>query len=97
MNFFLPEGGGATHAACMCRFVTIAYLVISAVAVALIFIDPGDDPLSAIFAVTVAMPWTILLSDVLGDNVIVNTAAIGGCILLNALILFGVCNFFRRS
>ncbi len=37
----------------------ILYLVFGAFAFAVAIIDPGDDPLSAVFLVIAAIPWTL--------------------------------------
>jgi uncharacterized protein involved in response to NO len=69
-------------------------------AVAVVLIDANDDPLSAVFLVLAAVPWTFLLSalaDWIGEPPVwFNLLFLSAGILLNAALLLLLGRWLRR-
>ncbi|MFY9973002.1 MAG: hypothetical protein WAK53_02000 [Chromatiaceae bacterium] len=78
----------------------ISYLVFGAFALAVAIIDPGDDPLSAVFLVIAAMPWTLpigwLLDRLAEPPTWLSYALTLAGILANALLLYGLVRLTRH-
>jgi hypothetical protein len=76
------------------------YLAFGVFAVAVVIIDPSDDPLSAVFLVMAAVPWTFALSalaDRVGElPVWFNLMLLGAGILVNAGLLYALGLGLRR-
>lgn len=70
------------------------YLAFGVFAVAVVIIDPSDDPLSAVFLALAAVPWTFVLSalvDRFGElPVWFNLLFLGAGILVNATLLYAL-------
>jgi membrane protein DedA with SNARE-associated domain len=70
------------------------YLAFGVFAVVVIFIDPSDDPLSAIYLVIAAMPWTVVL-DAVTDRIgelptWANLTLLSLGVLFNAAIIYAL-------
>ena len=76
------------------------YLAFGVFAVAVVIIDPSDDPLSAVFLAMAAVPWTFLLSalvDQAGElPVWFNLLFLAAGILVNAAVLYALGRGLRR-
>ena len=76
------------------------YLAFGVFAVAVVIIDPSDDPLSAVFLAMAAMPWTLALSRLVervGElPVWLNLTLLCVGVLINAAVLYGVASLFHR-
>lgn len=76
------------------------YLAFGVFAVAVIFIDPSDDPLSAVFLVIAAMPWTLILgavTDGFGEPpawASLTLLSLG--VLVNAALIYGLGQLIVR-
>ena len=78
------------------------YLAFGVFALAVVLIDPSDDPLAAVFLVLAALPWTLLVSalnDWTGEwPVWLNLASLSAGVLANAALLYGLGRLvFRRG
>ena len=76
------------------RILLALYLAFGVFAVVVIFIDPSDDPLSAIYLVIAAMPWTVVL-DAVTDRIgelpnWANLTLLSLGVLFNAAIIYAV-------
>ncbi len=82
------------------RILIALYLAFGLFAVAVVIIDPSDDPLSAIFLVFAAMPWTLALSwlsERVGElPVWLNLTLLSIGILVNAAVLYGLGRLLHR-
>ena len=76
------------------------YLAFGLFAVAVVIIDPSDDPLSAVFLVIAAMPWTLALSwlvERVGElPVWLNLTLLSIGVLVNAAVFYGLGRLVRR-
>jgi len=76
------------------------YIAFGVFAVAVIFIDPSDDPLAAVFLIIAAFPWTWLLSwlsDRLGELPFwFNLGFLCTGVTANASLLFWLGTLSRR-
>jgi hypothetical protein len=76
------------------------YLAFGLFAVAVVIIDPSDDPLSAVFLVIAAMPWTLALSwlaERVGElPVWLNLTLLSIGVLVNAAVFYGLSRLLRR-
>jgi hypothetical protein len=76
------------------------YLAFGLFAVAVAIIDPSDDPLSAIFLVVAAMPWTLALSwlvERVGElPVWLNLTLLSIGVLVNAAVFYGLASLLHR-
>jgi hypothetical protein len=76
------------------------YLAFGVFAVAVVIIDPSDDPLSAVFLAIAAVPWTFVLSalfDRVGElPAWFNLVFLGAGILVNAGFLYAFGLGLRR-
>jgi hypothetical protein len=89
-----PRLGGLTLAL---RILLGVYIAFGLFAVAVIFIDPSDDPLAAVFLIIAAFPWTWLLSDRLGERPFwFNLVFLSAGVVVNAVFLFRLGNLSRR-
>ena len=80
--------------------VTAIYILLVVAAFAVMFLAKEDESLAGIFVVLVAMPWTILLTWIVGnlgiDSMIFNTVFSAlGC-MLNAWIIYSVISFLSK-
>lgn len=77
------------------------YLAFGLFAVAVVIIDPSDDPLSAVFLVIAAMPWTLALgwlAESTGElPVWLNLTLLSIGILANAALLYGLMRLLHRG
>jgi membrane protein DedA with SNARE-associated domain len=82
------------------RILIALYLAFGVFAVAVVIIDPSDDPLSAVFLAIAAMPWTLALSwllDRVGElPVWLNLVLMSIGILVNAAMLYGLGRLLSR-
>ncbi len=82
------------------RILTGLYLAFGLFAVAVVIIDPSDDPLSAVFLAIAAMPWTLALGwlvDRTGElPVWLNLVLLSAGVLANAALLYGLMRLLRR-
>jgi len=80
---------------------TSIYIAISILAFILMFATMATESLSGIFVVLVAMPWSILftqLIDIIGSNSIaLNTVLMVLGVGINALIIFVFFSFLTRK
>jgi hypothetical protein len=82
------------------RILIALYLAFGVFAVAVVIIDPSDDPLSAVFLAIAAMPWTLALSwliDRVGElpgwlNLVLMSIGI----LVNAALIYGLGRLLSR-
>ena len=89
----------------ICRLVTGIYLMLCLGSLALIPLNAAGlagepDPLSAVFATILAMPWMHILSNLLGDaggNTAVGFALAGAGMGFNAAILWYGCRWLRTG
>jgi hypothetical protein len=76
------------------------YLAFGLFAVAVVIIDPSDDPLSAVFLAIAAIPWTLALGwlvDRVGElPVWLNLTLMSASILVNALLIYGAGRLLGR-
>ena len=76
------------------------YLAFGVFAVAVVIIDPSDDPLSAVFLAIAAMPWTLALSwlvDRVGELPgWLNLVLLSIGILINATVVYGLGRLLHR-
>jgi membrane protein DedA with SNARE-associated domain len=76
------------------------YLAFGLFAVAVVIIDPSDDPLSAVFLAIAAMPWTLALSwlvERVGELPVwltLTLLSIG--VLVNAAVCYGLGTLLGR-
>jgi membrane protein DedA with SNARE-associated domain len=82
------------------RILIALYLAFGVFAVAVVIIDPSDDPLSAVFLAIAAMPWTLALGwlvDRVGElPVWLNLVLMSIGILVNAAMLYGLGRLLSR-
>jgi membrane protein DedA with SNARE-associated domain len=82
------------------RVLLILYLAFGAFALTVAVVDPGDDPLSAVFLVIAAMPWTSAagwLLDRLGEPPLwLPYLLLSAAVVLNALLLYVLGRLLRR-
>jgi uncharacterized membrane protein YgdD (TMEM256/DUF423 family) len=82
------------------RILIRLYLAFGIFAVAVVIIDPSDDPLSAVFLVMAAVPWTFALSalvDRVGEPPVwFNLVFLATGILINAGLLYALGLGLRR-
>ena len=84
----------------MLRMLIALYLAFGVFAVAVVIIDPTDDPLSAVFLAIAAMPWTLALGwlvDQVGElPVWLNLVLMSIGLLVNAAMLYGLGRLLSR-
>ena len=82
------------------RILIALYLAFGVFAVAVVIIDPSDDPLSAVFLAVAAMPWTLALGwlvDQVGElPVWLNLVLMSIGLLVNAAMLYGLGRLLSR-
>ena len=83
------------------RMLLILYLAFGVFALTVAITDPADDPLSAVFLVLAAMPWTPaagwLLDRLSEPPLWLSYLLLSAAVLVNALLLFGLGRLLRRS
>ena len=73
----------------------LALLVVPLSAIGAFGIEP--DPLAAVSAMLLALPWSLLLDLVASDdNMIVNLALVALAMIINGAIMVGLCRFARN-
>lgn len=83
----------------LCKAVIGLYVVAAIAALAIIPLNSAGmagepDPLSGVFAVLLAAPWFWLAGPITSDGSTVwNMTVAGGCMAINALILWGLCRW----
>lgn len=87
----------------LCR--AVFWLYVGAASLAFLIIPVSErelfgverTPLAGVFAVLLAQPWLLLLSDVSGGKgAFWSLVLVAGCLTLNAALLWVFCRLFRR-
>ncbi|WP_034997199.1 hypothetical protein [Beijerinckia mobilis] len=88
----------------ICRLIVIVYFLVCIASLALIPLNAvgafgmDPDPLSALFATLLSMPWSIpALSLLGGDNLLSNLVITGCCMVANLAVLVLACRYLNRA
>jgi len=88
----------------ICRSLFWTYCLLAAFSLILVpmnvfgFFGEDPNPFSSIFAILLAQPWAWLLVGLASEtNLAWNLLVIGSCLVVNALIIRGLCHLLHRS
>jgi hypothetical protein len=93
---------GVRIAARLCRGVLIAYVILATAALLLIpasaagLFGLSPDPLSGIYAIALALPWSIVAPWPDAAGLMANLLVIAAELALNAAIIWAACRGVRR-
>lgn len=83
------------------KFFIWTYLALGGLSLAIAILNPGHDPLGAIFLVLLAMPWTLILTSLnaaMGwESVWFNYGFLSVGIGVNAAILYGIGRLIMKG
>lgn len=86
-----------------CRLIVLVYLMLSLTAMVLVPMSSAGlfgfepDPLSALWAVILSMPWPIVAGRFFSDtNAAFNLGILGLGMTFNALVMMGLCGVLER-
>ena len=89
----------------ICRIVVRVYQALCALSLLFIALSTTgalgieSDPLAAVFAIVLALPWSLFLDQVAGDggNVALNLALLAGGMVVNAVLFLALCRLAGRD